>query len=226
MSLERPIRTVKSYVCRSRVTDRQQIGLDNYWSLYGLEQNNQLIDFKSIFAEEAPTILEIGFGMGRSLIEMAKTRRDINFIGIDVHLAGVGAILSDIHAHQLTNIRIFKTDAVEILKKALPDASFAAILLFFPDPWPKKRHHKRRIVQPEFVDLVHTKLSKGGYFHLATDIENYAQHMSKVVNLHSGFHNDETAPSKLQPLVRPRTKFESRGERKGHVISDLIYFKS
>jgi tRNA (guanine-N7-)-methyltransferase len=220
-----PLRTVKSYVCRARVTQKQRKALDNYWPVFGVESTDQVIDFKNLFNRTAPTMLEIGFGMGKSLLEFAKSNPEINFIGIDVHMAGIGAVLSEINDHHLTNIRLFKKDAIHILQNCISNESLDAVLLFFPDPWPKKRHQKRRIVQPNFVNLVHSKLQPGAYFHLATDIEEYAEQMIEVVNCHGGFHNHKDQIVESRHLIRPKTKFELRGERKGHTISDLVYLK-
>ena len=169
-------------------------------------------------------ILEIGFGTGETLLEMAATPPDKDYLGIDVHRPGVGHLMRLLAHHGVTNVRIYCTDAVDILKRCLPDASIDGVNLFFPDPWPKKRHHKRRLVNPAFIDLIARKLKVGGCFHTATDWEDYAQSMLSVLNAKSHLRN--TAPSGSfieRPGQRPLTKFERRGLRLGHRVWDLVY---
>ena len=171
-------------------------------------------------------ILEIGFGTGSSLAEMAKNHPQNDYLGIEVHRPGVGNLLLQIEKEGITNIRVMCEDAVEVLEKNIPDQSLDAVYLFFADPWHKKKHHKRRIVQPNFVRLVNCKLKTGGIFHMATDWENYAEHMLEVMNRTEGFENTATSGDYRQrPDYRPLTKFEQRGRRLGHGVWDLIFKK-
>lgn len=218
-------REIKSYVLRSRMTASQKFGFDHFWSVFGLEILDKKLDIPSIFSRSGPTILEIGFGMGGSLIQLAETHPMINFLGIEVHKPGVGALLSAINDKKLENIRVFCANAVEVLEKSIPDNTLSGVLLFFPDPWPKRRHHKRRIVQLPFVNLIHQKLLSNGYFHLATDVKQYAHAMMAVMKNQPGFTIMKTPEEISCYLERPKTKFERRGENLGHIITDLIYRK-
>ncbi len=215
-------RELRSFIIRSRMTNRQKQAMHDYWSYFGIEIAAELLDLQTIFQNTAPIILEIGFGMGGTLLQLAQAYPQYNFLGVEVHPAGVGALLAELAEKQIFNVRILFTDAVPILQNHIPDNSFSQILLFFPDPWPKRRHHKRRIVHPSFVNLIYQKLCKAGYFHLATDITNYADHMVKVLSMHPGFAMINGCSSYLP---RPKTKFEKRGERLGHSIIDLVYQK-
>jgi tRNA (guanine-N7-)-methyltransferase len=219
------MRTVRSFVMRAgRTTEGQQKALEEVWPEMGLELKDGAINFAEVFGREAPVVLEIGFGMGASLIEMATQQPDKNYIGIEVHRPGVGRLLASVKELGLTNIRVYAEDAVEVLADCIPDGSLHALQLFFPDPWHKKKHHKRRIVQPEFVQNIRQKLEVGGYFHMATDWENYAEHMMEVMSGAEGFTNKagegEYSP---QPEWRPVTKFQKRGERLGHGVWDLMF---
>jgi tRNA (guanine-N7-)-methyltransferase len=177
-----------------------------------------------LFGREAPVVVEIGFGMGKSLVEMAAASPEKDFIGIEVHRPGVGACLGDAGELGLTNLRVMEHDAVEVLKNMLPQESLSRLQLFFPDPWHKKRHHKRRIVQAEFVELIRTKLAIGGHLHMATDWEPYAQHMAEVANANEGYTNTASEGDYVpRPDYRPITKFETRGQKLGHGVWDLIY---
>ncbi len=222
---QKPLRRIRSFVVRAgRMTEGQQRALDENWPNYGLELKDGLINPTEVFGREAPLVLEIGFGMGDSLIEMARQAPEKNFIGIEVHPPGVGRLLSRAAEAGLTNIRVYCDDAVEVLEHCIPDASLETLQLFFPDPWHKKRHHKRRIVQPEFAQKIRQKLAIGGCFHMATDWENYAEHMMEVMSAAEGYRNrqgeGEYAP---QPEWRPVTKFQMRGERLGHGVWDLMF---
>ena len=222
---QKPIRRIRSFVVRAgRMTEGQQRALDDNWPQYGLELKDGMIDPGKVFGREAPLVLEIGFGMGDSLIEMAKHAPDKNFIGIEVHPPGVGRLLSRAAEAGLTNIRVYCDDAVEVLAHCIPDASLETLQLFFPDPWHKKRHNKRRIVQPEFAQKIRQKLVVGGCFHMATDWENYAEHMMEVMNAAEGYRNHAGAGLySPQPEWRPVTKFQKRGERLGHGVWDLMF---
>jgi tRNA (guanine-N7-)-methyltransferase len=222
---QKHMRTVRSFVMRAgRTTEGQQKALDEVWPEFGLEIQQGPINLAEVFGRSAPVVLEIGFGMGDSLIEMAKNEPEKNYIGIEVHRPGVGRLLSRVQEAGLTNIRVYQEDAVEVLAKCIPDGSLHALQLFFPDPWHKKRHHKRRIVQPEFAQAIRQKLEVGGYFHMATDWENYAEHMMEVMSAAEGFSNKAgESQYSPQPEWRPVTKFQKRGERLGHGVWDLMF---
>ncbi len=222
---ERPNRRVRSYVVRAgRMTEGQERHFRELWPAYGLEVTNGLLNYAECFGREAPVVLEIGFGMGDSLIEMARLMPEKNFIGIEVHPPGVGRLLGRIEEEKLTNIRVFCDDAIEVLSHCIADASLDTLQLFFPDPWPKKRHHKRRIVQAEFAQNLREKLKVGGQFHMATDWEPYAEHMMEVMSAADGYENAAgTGAYAPQPDWRPVTKFQKRGENLGHGVWDLIF---
>ncbi|MBT0727893.1 tRNA (guanosine(46)-N7)-methyltransferase TrmB [Rosenbergiella australiborealis] len=221
----RPLRRIRSFVRRQgRLTKGQQQALDELWPINGIEYSAEPMDFALIFGREAPLVLEIGFGMGASLVEMAKANPHQNFLGIEVHAPGVGACLASAHEAGVTNLRVMCHDAVEVLEKMIPDNSLRLTQLFFPDPWHKARHNKRRIVQVPFAELILRKLKLGGVFHMATDWENYAEHMLEVMQSIPGYINQ--APDGLyvpRPDSRPLTKFEQRGHRLGHGVWDLMF---
>lgn len=222
------MRTVRSFVKRAgRTTEGQEKALEEVWPVMGLEIKSGPVNFTEVFGREAPVVLEIGFGMGDSLLEMASREPSKNFVGIEVHSPGVGRLLSNANEEGLTNIRVYAEDAVEVFKQCVPDNSLDTLQLFFPDPWHKKRHHKRRIVQPDFAQSIRKKLKVGGYFHMATDWENYAEHMMEVMSAAEGYKNKmgdgQYSP---QPEWRPVTKFQRRGEKLGHGIWDLMFEKT
>ena len=218
-------RTIKSFVLRQgRMSERQQRALDQGWSEYGLSINQGLLNFDNVFARKAPRILEIGFGMGQSLAEMARNHAENDYIGVEVHKPGVGALLADILVDDIHNIRIFHDDVMLVLEQSIPDNSLDGVQLFFPDPWPKTKHHKRRIVNDVFVDKLAKKLKPGGYLHMATDWEDYAIYMMKVMSSRKDFVNQAgEAVYSPRPDYRPQTKFESRGQKLGHGVWDLIF---
>lgn len=219
------MRTIKSFVMRAgRMTDGQQRGLDLGWPKFGLQLEDGLRDFDQVFGRQAPRTFEIGFGMGHSTLEMAASAPEQDFIGVEVHKPGVGALLSGALAQNLSNIRVYSCDALEVLRQCVADASLDRVLLFFPDPWHKARHHKRRIVQPAFAELVRQKLKVGGVLHMATDWQPYAEHMLEVMNAAPGYRNlAEDGAYVPRPQERPVTKFERRGERLGHGVWDLKF---
>lgn len=219
------IRTIKSFVKREgRLTKGQQASLDAHWPTMGLEHKNGLINPAELFNNDGKLILEIGFGMGASLVEMAKNAPESNFIGIEVHTPGVGACLSSASEAEVSNIKLYEHDAIEILANCIPNESLDTVQLFFPDPWHKTRHHKRRIVQSAFVESLRTKLKIGGVFHMATDWENYAEHMIEVMNGAECFENVATNGDFVErPEHRPLTKFEQRGHRLGHGVWDIMF---
>ncbi|MBU2114787.1 MAG: tRNA (guanosine(46)-N7)-methyltransferase TrmB, partial [Gammaproteobacteria bacterium] len=186
----------------------------------------QPLQLAEVFGRDNHKVLEIGFGMGKSLVQMAKAAPEKDFIGIEVHRPGVGACLSEAVAQQVKNLKVFEHDAVEVLEHSIADNSLDTVQLFFPDPWHKKRHHKRRIVQGEFVQLLRRKLKPGGVFHMATDWENYAEHMLEVMSAAEGFSNLSADSTYVErPEQRPLTKFEQRGQRLGHGVWDLMFKK-
>ena len=219
------ISKVKSFVKREgRLTKAQGRALEEFWPTKGIEYQSEPLDLAAVFGRDAPVVVEIGFGMGKSLVTMAHEAPELNFIGIEVHRPGVGACLADAGELGVENLRVMEHDAVEVLKNMIPDASLHRLQLFFPDPWHKKRHHKRRIVQAEFAELVRTKLAVGGTFHMATDWEPYAEHMAEVMNAAEGYTNTAAEGDYVpRPDYRPTTKFEVRGQKLGHGVWDLIY---
>lgn len=221
----RPLRRIRSFVRRQgRLTKGQQQALDQLWPVLGVEYQPEPIDLPQLFGHEAPTVLEIGFGMGASLVAMASSNPQQNFLGIEVHAPGVGACLSAAEEAGVNNLRVMCHDAVEVLEKMIPDHSLRMVQLFFPDPWHKARHNKRRIVQGPFAELVMRKLKLGGVFHMATDWEQYAEHMLEVMSSIAGYKNlSEEGNYVPRPESRPLTKFEQRGQRLGHGVWDLMF---
>jgi len=219
-------RSIRSFVIRKgRLTKAQSAAIDNLLPRYGIEYcESELLDFSAIFTQANPVWLEIGFGNGDALIDMATRYPNTNFIGVEVHESGVGQALMGIESRSLQNVRIIQHDAMEILQHMVPASALQRVLLFFPDPWRKKRHFKRRIVQKEFVELVADKLEKGGVLHCATDWQDYAIWMLEKINACERLknHNDagEYSP---RPEWRTNTRFEQRGERLGHAVADLLY---
>lgn len=220
-------RRIKSYVLRAgRVSNRQQQGLDLWLQNYELMMSNEPWSFEKEFGRIADTIVEIGFGMGTSLLSMAKDNPQFNYIGIEVHRAGVGSLAADLHEHQLSNVRIVAHDAVEALQSQIEDNSLAGVQIFFPDPWHKKRHHKRRLIQSEFIQLISKKIKKEGFIHCATDWQEYAEHMLEILSAEPLLRNQQVLGGySPRPDYRPLTKFEKRGERLGHGVWDLIFIK-
>ncbi|KTD23991.1 MULTISPECIES: tRNA (guanosine(46)-N7)-methyltransferase TrmB [Legionella] len=220
-------RTIKSYVLRGgRVSHRQQLALEHLLPTYELSVEQGFWDLQSIFGRKAKTIVEVGFGMGASLVAMAQQQPECNFIGIEVHKAGIGSLVADLYEQAITNVRVVSKDAVEVLKHHVPDESLAGVQIFFPDPWPKKRHHKRRLIQAEFVELLVRRLEMGGFIHCATDWQDYAEHMKLVLSQQQRLINQQTdGDFSPRPITRPLTKFEQRGQRLGHGVWDLIYIK-
>ncbi len=217
-------RKIRSFVRREgRMTGGQQRALQGLWPKYGLDAGAP-VDPLYVFGRRAPLTLEIGFGNGEALVTMAQAAPHEDFIGIEVHRPGIGHLLLALEKHALHNIRVFNEDAVQVLQMALPDGCLDRVLLFFPDPWHKKRHHKRRLVQPGFVALLARKLRHGGILHMATDWEDYASHMLAVVEASGLFRNCAGAGQySAQPGYRPLTKFEQRGQRLGHIVRDLVF---
>ncbi len=220
----RPPRIIRSFVRREgRITAGQQRALQDLWPRYGLEANVAL-DVANIFGRHAPCTLEIGFGNGDALVTLAEQQPECDFIGIEVHRPGVGRLLQQLEERNLDNVRVMREDAVQVLKTCIPNNSLDRVLLFFPDPWHKKRHHKRRIVQADFIELLAKKIKPRGCLHMATDWEDYAMHMLAVMEQLPAFHNCAgTGNFSARPDYRPITKFEQRGQRLGHGLWDLLF---
>jgi tRNA (guanine-N7-)-methyltransferase len=221
-------RSIKSFVLRQgRVTKGQEEALANLWPVFGIEPGDTPLDFPSLFGRVAPVTLEIGFGNGDSFAQMAQAAPERDFIGIEVHTPGVGHLLKLVGEKGLQNVRVLNSDAIDILHKRIPANALDRVQLFFPDPWHKTRHHKRRIVQAEFVALLASRLREGGVFHMATDWENYAAHMAGVMQTSPDFVNlAPQPPYSPRPDERPLTKFENRGLKLGHGVWDLLYRKT
>jgi tRNA (guanine-N7-)-methyltransferase len=221
-------RGVRSFVQRAgRVTRAQERALEELWPVWGVEFSPVPLDLDALFGREAPRVLEIGIGDGETLLALAAAHPARDYLGVEVHRPGIGHCLLGIESGGLGNVRLISHDAVEVLEKQLPDASLDEVLLYFPDPWPKKRHHKRRIVQPAFVELLARKLRPGGTFRLATDWAPYAEHMLEALRASPVFVNASSGGDYMpRPASRPQTKFERRGERLGHEVFDLEFTRT
>ena len=218
-------RRIRSFVLRpGRMTAAQRKALEEYWPRYGLEPGKGHLDPLAEFGRTGPLIMEIGFGMGTSLLAMAEASPETNFLGVEVHRPGVGKLLHDMAEQGIDNIRVYCHDAVEVLSHCIKPSSLDGVQIYFPDPWHKKRHHKRRLIQEEFVALLCDRLVPGGFLHLATDWENYAEQMMTVLSAETGLIN-RAGPGCFSPRPpwRPETKFERRGHRLGHGVWDLLF---
>lgn len=216
-------RVIRSYVLRQgHISDAQQRAYDTLLDVYGIPYAQQALDLNAAFGRSAPKILEIGFGMGETTAQIAAASLGCDFLGIEVHTPGVGGLLKLVKKLGLTNLRVIQHDAVEVLRDMIPDASLDGAHIFFPDPWPKKRHHKRRLIQPAFAALLARKLKTGAYLHLATDWQEYAEWMLEVLCSEPLLMNSaqDYAP---RPEYRPETKFERRGLKLGHGVWDLVF---
>ncbi len=219
-------KSIRSYVLRSgRMTEGQQRGLEQHWPNFRLSLfAGPIDDWAAVFGRVAPVVLEIGFGMGDSLLTMAQNEPDKDFVGIEVYPPGAGRLVNRAAELGLSNLRIYLADAMDVLDDCIPNGSLDRVQLYFPDPWHKKKHNKRRIVREAFVDKIRTKLVVDGQFHMATDWQPYAEHMVEVMLEAEGFANlagdDVYSP---RPDYRPITKFEKRGQRLGHGVWDLLY---
>jgi len=213
-------REIRSYVLRQgRTSPAQQRALDLLSPRFGIPFQHSALDFPGVFGRMAPVVLEIGSGMGETTAQIAAAHPETDYLAIEVHGPGVGSLLKKIEALSLANLRIVRHDAVEVLEQMIPDGALAGLHLFFPDPWPKKRHHKRRIVQPGFAGLAARKLAAGGYFHAATDWPEYAEHMDLVLSAEPLLKRSE--PNRQRPV----TKFERRGIGLGHPVRDLLFLR-
>jgi len=220
-----PHRAIRSFVRREgRITDAQRRALEELLPRFGVTPGEATLDFAALFGRDAPVHLEIGFGNGEVLATMAAAHPQNNYLGIEVHRPGVGMLLRRLEAEGLANVRVACSDAREFLEQRIPEGSLSGVYVFFPDPWHKKRHQKRRLVQAAFVALLARKLKPGGWLHLATDWEDYARQMLAVLSAAEGFENaagqNQFAP---RPETRPHTRFERRGQRLGHGVRDLIF---
>ena len=222
-----PPRRIKSFVRREgRSSDKRKQLLKQLWPRFGINQDTGIIDFNILFDRQAPTFLEIGFGTGTAILEMATKNPENNYLGVEVYRTGIGQVLSQVDDLGITNIRVFNDDAVDVLTHQIPDQSLDGLFLFFPDPWHKKRHHKRRIIKPEFIQLIQQKLQLGGLFHMATDWQHYAEQMLLQMDQAEGFSNiSGTGNFSASKADRCETKFERRGLKLGHGVWDLIYKK-
>jgi tRNA (guanine-N7-)-methyltransferase len=218
-------RPVRSFVLREgRITPAQQRAFDAHWTRYGVDYAGMPRDLDALFGRRAPRVLEIGFGNGEALAHAAIHDTGRDYLGIEVHRPGVGRLMNALAAADAGNVRLYRHDAVEVLQHEIPAATLAEVRIWFPDPWPKKRHHKRRLVQPEFVDLVASRVAPGGLLHLATDWAEYAGHMREVMQAAPGWRNRAGADNYSErPPWRIETHFERRGLRLGHGVWDLIY---
>ena len=217
---------IRSFVIRSgRMTDAQRAGLDSHLEQWGLTLSEQEIDYAKVFDNQNPIVMEIGFGMGDSLAIMAENKPEQNFIGVEVHSPGIGRLLSLVDNKNLKNVRVFNDDAVKVLKQCTPKKSLSRLNLYFPDPWHKTKHHKRRLVQLPFLALIHSRLSDGGLFHFATDWQPYAEYVVKLMAEQSLFENVAGDDLYVSPADydRPETKFERRGQKLGHGVWDMVF---
>ena len=220
-------RTIKSFVLRQgRLTKAQQYALDKHWLDYGIDYSEQVLSFDKLFNNHHEVIIEIGFGNGESLLQQVIGQPQYNYIGIEVHGPGVGHLIHHANREDIHNIKVIRFDAVDVLKHQIADNSIQQVQLFFPDPWHKKKHQKRRIIKPEFIQLIHQKLKTGGLFHMATDWEHYANQMLAQMDSAEGYNNTSGAGKfSTNTGTRCETRFERRGLKLGHGVWDLIYEK-
>ncbi len=218
-------RRVRSFVLRQgRTTPAQQNAFDLHWSRFGVDFDGRERDFAALFPRAAPLVLEIGFGNGAQLLHAALNEPQRNFLGIEVHRPGVGRLMNALAEAGVDNVRVYRHDAVEVLEHEIPDASLAEVRIYFPDPWPKKRHHKRRLIQPGFVELLARRVQPGGLLHLATDWIEYAEHMLAVLDASPQWRNIAgTGAWSERPPTRIDTHFETRGLKLGHGVRDLVH---
>lgn len=221
-------RSIRSFVRREgRITPAQQRALKDLWPRYGIEAGDAPLDFAAIFGRRAPVILEIGFGNGDALVTEAAAHPENNYLGIEIHRPGIGNLLRRIESLEMNNVRVMRADAKEVLTAQISDASLAGFRVYFPDPWPKQRHRKRRLVQSEFAALAVRKLLPGGYIHLATDSKDYAEHMVSVLSRTPGLVESSGLDQfTIMIASRGQTRFEQRGRKLGNQIWDLVFQRS
>ncbi|MDT8364693.1 MAG: tRNA (guanosine(46)-N7)-methyltransferase TrmB [Nitrosomonas sp.] len=216
---------IRSYVLRQGYySDAQRRAYATLLPCHGIPFSENPVDLTTLFGRTAPKILEIGSGMGETTAAIAQLHPEKDFVAVEVHTPGVGSLLNRIQQLNLTNLKIIACDAHSTLQRMLPDESLDGVHIFFPDPWPKKRHHKRRLIQPDFVSLLTARMKPGAYLHIATDWENYAEHILQVLN-HERQLSNTVSDYAIRPSYRPLTKFEQRGLKLGHVIRDMIFLK-
>lgn len=215
-------KTIRSFVVRAgRMTKAQRSAFESCWDSYGLQLAGGMVDINALFGRDNPKVVEIGFGMGGSLLEMAEAQPETDFIGIEVHPPGVGSLINAAQEKQLTNLKVYLADATDVLSECFADASLDRVQIYFPDPWHKKKHNKRRIIQSKFLQLIRQKLRLGGVLHMATDWQPYAEQMLALIGQAPGYAN-MAEDYVLRPDFRPLTKFELRGEKLGHGVWDLM----
>ncbi|MGB8855279.1 MAG: tRNA (guanosine(46)-N7)-methyltransferase TrmB [Burkholderiales bacterium] len=216
---------IRSFVLRQgRVSNAQGRAVETLLPIYGIPFSNQLIDYIDVFKRNAPVILEIGFGMGETTATIAATNPQNDYLAIEVHTPGVGNLLKEMEARRISNLRIIQHDAIEVLRDMIAPASLAGVHIFFPDPWPKKRHHKRRLIQTPLVKTLCEKLRPGAYLHIATDWQEYAEHILATLSAEPSLSNN-AAGYAARPAYRPLTKFEQRGLKLGHGVWDIIFMR-
>jgi tRNA (guanine-N7-)-methyltransferase len=222
------LRKVRSFVRRpGRTTAAQSRALADLMPRFGIPFAEKTLDLIEVFGRDAPRVLEIGFGNGEALFTLAANQPAVDYLGVEVHEPGIGHLLLLLERAGLSNVRVIDRDAVEVLREMIPDACFDAVNVFFPDPWPKKRHHKRRLIQPEFVRELARVLKPAGVVHIATDWPDYAEHIAAVLHAEAEFRPISPGSLATNPLAgRPPTKFERRGQSLGHEVRDLYYLKS
>jgi tRNA (guanine-N7-)-methyltransferase len=218
-----PDRSIRSYVLRQgRTTPAQARAIAGLMPRFGIEYSRERLDLDRAFGRPAPKVLEIGFGMGEATASMAQAHPEIDFVGIEVHTPGVGALLRRLAELGIENVRVIQHDAVEVIEHMIGDRALDGVHIFFPDPWPKKRHHKRRLIQPDFVELLTRRMKAGATLHVATDWEDYAQHILAVLAAEPLLENTATDYA-ARPTIRPLTKFEGRGLKLGHRVWDIVF---
>ena len=216
---------IRSYVLRQgRFSPGQRRAYDELLPRFGVPFRAETLDFRALFGRTAAVVVEIGSGMGETTAEIARAHPETDYLAVEVHTPGIGSLLRKVGERALTNIRVVQHDAVDVFRTMIPEASLHGIHIFFPDPWPKKRHHKRRLLQPEFAHLLASRLARGGYLHMATDWPDYADHVLAVLAATRGLRNTcrDFAP---RPASRPQTKFERRGLDLGHPVRDLLFVR-
>ncbi len=220
----KPMRTIRSFVKRKgRMTATQQDGIAKYWPEFGVDFQSGVLDLKALFGNDHPVVLEIGFGMGMSLLQMAEENPELNYLGVEVHTPGVGNLLGKAHLAGVTNLKVIEHDAIEVLNENIVGGALAGMQIFFPDPWHKTKHYKRRLIQEKFVELAASKIKADGFLHVATDWEHYAVQVLEVLSGCPQLKN-KFAGYAPRPASRPLTKFEQRGHRLNHGVWD-IYFE-